>query len=47
MTAHTVVIFMLISGIGNLAIGFLMGKYHERWNWNILITEGKIPAPRN
>lgn len=31
----------------NIIVFFLLGKYHERWEWNKLIREGKIPAPKD
>ena len=27
-------------------IGFIIGKMHERWEWNQLIRSGKIPRPQ-
>lgn len=40
-------IWTVIAGwsIGNLILGILIGKYHERWEWNKLIQQKKIPAP--
>ena len=29
-----------------IAVGFIMGKYHERIEWNKLIQAGKLPKPR-
>lgn len=26
-------------------VGFLIGKFHERLEWNLLIQEGKINKP--
>jgi hypothetical protein len=41
MNVHIAVLLLMIYGIGNLAIGFFMGKYHERLGWNMLIEKGK------
>jgi len=27
-------------------LGYLVGKYKERTDWNKLIEQGKIPAPK-
>lgn len=45
MNPTIIVTGMLIYGIGNLVLGFFMGKYHERMEWNKLIEAGKIPRP--
>jgi hypothetical protein len=34
-----------IGFIGNLILGIVLGKYHERFEWNKLIRQGKIPKP--
>lgn len=28
-------------------IGYLLGKHHERGDWNKLIRSGKLPRPSN
>lgn len=37
-------LFFFFSGI---VIGWLLGKYKERKDWNKLIKQGKIPKPKN
>ena len=32
--------------LSNFLLGFMFGMFHERWNWNVLIRQGKIPAPK-
>ena len=32
--------------LGVAAMFFYLGKLHERFEWNKLIKEGKIPAPK-
>lgn len=27
-------------------VSFLIGKYHERFNWNKLIEKGVLPKPK-
>jgi len=34
-----------ILAIVNLIIGIVIGKFHERWEWNKLIEAGKIKPP--
>lgn len=38
--------FIIGSGIG-FSIGIFLGKRLERLDWNRLIKEGKIPAPKH
>jgi hypothetical protein len=35
-----------IACVVNLLAGFIMGKFHERIEWNKKIQSGAIPAPR-
>ena len=28
-------------------VSYLIGKYYERYQWNKLIKQGKIPQPKN
>lgn len=37
---------MSILAIVNLLVGLFAGAYYERLQWNQLIQEGKIPAPK-
>lgn len=42
-----IIFFFWLSGIFiGLGIGVIWGKYIERKEWNQLIKEGKIPAPK-
>lgn len=36
-----------VFSILTFTVGFILGKYHERINWNKLIRKGVIPRPRN
>jgi len=33
--------------VASTVLGFTVGRYYERVEWNRLIEEGKIPAPRS
>lgn len=41
-----IVISILIMFIAVGSVGFLLGRYIERLDWNKLIWEGKIPKPK-
>jgi hypothetical protein len=43
MNIHPLMIVALV--FGNLALGFVLGKLHERFGWNDLIRRGVLPKP--
>jgi hypothetical protein len=34
-----------VASVASLALGFAVGKLHERVAWNELIKRGRLPAP--
>jgi len=38
---------IVMSLITTAVVSFLIGKYHERINWNKLIERGVLPKPTN
>ena len=37
---------LMLIVIGNFTMGLVLGKYHERWEWNAKIKSGALPALR-
>jgi hypothetical protein len=38
----------LLAGLACLLwgiLGFIIGKYHERYEWNLIISQGWVPPP--
>ena len=46
MDATTALIWILSANTIGIALGFVWGKIHERWEWNKLIQKGIIPKPK-
>ena len=46
ITPTSLVTLITVTSFIWTVIGFLIGKYQERRDWNKLIEEGKLPKPR-